>query len=126
MAKIVLIPCKLRVDRLVPVKDGEPITLTPVELMKKFRMDPANRVHQATMKMLSPLSYIGLTQHVSKPKELTHFYLKNLDLSNDVEWIQKKNPTWAERLQEVWLVDQVEWDAQVVREGASTGPSQVW
>jgi hypothetical protein len=126
MAKIHLIPCKLRADRLVPVKEGEVLVLTPTELMKKFRMDPANRLHQATMKLLSPLSYIGLTQHVLRPKEVTHFYLKNLDLSNDVEWIQKKNPTWSERLQEVWMVDKVEWDAQVVREGASTGAHQVW
>jgi len=93
--------------------------------MKKFLMDPENNVHQATIRMLSPESYLGL---VRKPagEGFSHFYLKNLDLSNDVEWLQKKNPTWAERLQEIWKVDKVEWDALVMREGASTGPNQVW
>jgi len=107
------------------VKDGEVLVLSPIELMKKFLMDPQNKRDQATMRLLSLNSYIGLVRREAKPG-FTHFYLKNLDLSNDVEWIQKKNPTWADRLQEVWLVNRVEWDAQVVREGASMGATQVW
>lgn len=124
MAKVVLIPCKLREDRFARQKGGESVELTPQELMTKFHMKAGSREVVETLRRMAPQGFLGLREGATGP---SHFYFRNNDLSGDIGWLLKRSPDFAAQVLEVWMVDRVEWDGTgIVREGRSTGAKESW
>ncbi len=110
MSTFILQPCKLREDRFVPTK-AEPMQVGWVDLCN--RLAP-NKSPQAlmTLRRLEHSAYVGLALDL-KTKNAQNFFLMNFDRSNRVGWLLKKDPSFSERLIEVYRVDGVTYDSKV-------------
>lgn len=107
MARFALTPCKLRADRFVP-QDGDPIDLDWRTLCE--RLAPSrSRTALITLRQVQQGAYVGLVRGPGGPRT---FLLANADRSGDLTGILKKDPSFADRLLEVWRVDQVKWDCK--------------
>lgn len=115
MPKFELVPCKIREDRVVRKKGAESVAFTGPELMRKFLLDPGNRIDLVLFRSLVPESYIGLSKS-SRNGRPVRFYLRNDDLTGDLSWVLKRDPTFADRVLEVWLIDRSEWDSRVIEQ----------
>lgn len=113
MPTFVLQPCKVRADRLVPQKQGEPIELTGVQVIEKFHLDVSNPADLHAFRSLTPNSFIGLVTSALNGRPI-RFYIRNTDLSGDISWILKQNPTFAGRVLEVWQIVSAVWESRVI------------
>jgi len=113
MAKIVMLPCRLREDRLVPEKGSEAVSFTELEVLSRFRLDGRKSADQNILRMLVPASYIGLVSS-RKTGEPVRFYVRNNDLYGDISWVLKGDPSFPGRLLEVWLVESATWESRMI------------
>jgi hypothetical protein len=113
MAKFVMLPCKVREDRIVPQKQGEPVELTGLQVIERFLLDMRSPADLLAFRSLSPNSFIGLVKSALNGRPI-RFYIRNTDLSGDISWILKRDPTFAARLLEVWKIDSAAWDSRVI------------
>jgi hypothetical protein len=113
MPTFVLLPCKVREDRIVLQKAGEPIELTGLQLLEKFLLDVSNPADLYAFRNLSPDSFIGLATSALNGRPI-RFYIRNTDLSGDISWILKQSPTFADRVLEVWKIDSAAWESRVI------------
>ena len=127
MAHFSLQPCKLRGGRLVPTKD-EPVSFEWNDLCS--RLAPTSTV-KAKMQLRSMQvgAFIGTTHSKnpdwmldrSQPETiLTNFIFCNMDRSGNVAWLLKQNPSFSDRLSEVFRVESVEWDSGFEELGSVT------
>lgn len=113
MPSFLLQPCKLREDRVVRQRGVDPVVMSGQEVIARFLLDMRVPQDQFAFRKLAPASYIGLAKSALNGRPV-RFYLRNDDLSGDVSWILKRDPTFASRLLEVWLVERAEWDSRVI------------
>lgn len=113
MAKIVMLPCKLREDRLVPEKDAEAVSFTELEVLSRFRLDGRKAQDQNILRMLVPAAYIGLVSS-RKTGSPVRFYVRNHDLSGDISWVIASDASFPSRLLEVWLVESATWESRMI------------
>ena len=113
MAKFVLQPCHLRDFKFAPIKGTEPTTFDWEELRQKLA--PSNeRSALHNLRALRIGSYVGLLKDLKTPNGRPgNFVLFNLDRSARLDWLLKQQPTFEERLLEVYRVDEVLWDSKV-------------
>ena len=110
MARFILQPYKIRADNFVPLKDGDDQELTWDELAE--RLAPAGTVEGLmTLRRLEPGAFVGLARHPANG-QVGNFLLLNQDRSGRITWLLKKDPTFPERLVEVFRVKVAEWDHQ--------------
>lgn len=115
MARFVLTPCHIREDRLVP--EEQPLTLNWPELTKLLA---PSRSHAAlmTLRRLRVNAFVGVLK--PQPKRLaTNFLFQNMDRSNEIGWLLKKNPEFPERVERIYRVEEALYDAKF--EEYSTG-----
>lgn len=100
--RFVLLPCRLREDKLVPEKGTEPITLDWRELAAKLA--PSNRIEALkTLKHVQRGAYIGLLDQ-GKNKPPSNFCFIAQDRSGNVADVLRRNPMFGDRLIEVYKV----------------------
>lgn len=121
MARFVLQPCKLRDERLVPVKGEPPITLNWRELCERLAPSREQKALQV-LQLVQVNSYVGTTKNPHGTGKPANFVLMNPDRSGNLAKIMSKDATFAHRLLSVYRVDDVEWDARVTELGASKRP----
>ena len=113
MAKFVMLPCKVREDRIVPQKGAAPVEMTGLQVIERFLLDVRQPADLYAFRSLAPESFIGLATSALNGRPV-RFYIRNTDLSGDISWVLKRSPTFADRLLEVWKIDQAEWDSKVL------------
>jgi len=103
MAKFLLQPCKLRVDRLVPQKGTEPIELTWRELAEKLA--PSRDVQALrTLYRAQAGSFLGLVRDRNNPKKLVNFCFLAQDRRGSLAGILMRDASFAARLVEAYQV----------------------
>ena len=121
MARFVLQPCKLREERLVPVKGEPPITLTWRELCEQLAPSRSLEALRA-LQFVQVNSFVGTTKHPRGGQLPVNFVLTNQDRSGNISRVMSKDATFAGRLLSVFRVEDVQWDARVTELGASKRP----
>lgn len=104
MPRFVLQPCRVREDRIVP--RGEPVEWTLRELLDNITRDPADRRHLRSV--VSPGVFVGVCKK-SKPPSEAHFSLVSPDRTNNIEWLLRKDPSFADRVLSVYRVVEADW-----------------
>lgn len=103
MARFVLQPCKLRVDKLVPQKGAEPIELTWRELVAKLA--PSRDVQgMKTLYHAQAGAFLGLVRDKRNPDRLVNFCYVAQDRGGSVAGILMKDASFATRLVEAYQV----------------------
>jgi len=112
MAEFILQPFRHRAGKLALDRRKEAITLTTQELLDKFGLDTSNQLDRLRIQNIRPGGFVGISigKHSKKP---VCFVLSNTDKSPSYEWILVKDPSFEDRIQEVFRVEKALWDAQV-------------
>ncbi len=116
MARFVLQPCKLREDRLVPVKGADTEEVTWRELVVKLAPS-ADIKALRTLYYIQQGAYIGLLQHPNNPNKEVNFCFVAQDRSGLVTEIIRRDPSFAKRLTTVYLVLKADRGAQLAEQG---------
>lgn len=105
-ARFVIQPCKLREDRLTPVKGSEPLTLSWKELAKKLAPS-ANAQALRTLYYVQTGAYVGLLKHPATGQPVNFCFVAQ-DRSGNVAEVLRRDPSFAHRLIEVFLVKEAD------------------
>lgn len=118
MARIVLQPCKLREDEFVPTKE-QPSVFDWKQLSKKLA--PSRDIKaRHNLLLLQPQAFVGL---LVTSKGASNFVLMNENRSGNIATIVARDPSFLDRLLEVYRVEEVTRDASVSEmPGFSKGP----
>lgn len=115
MARFVLMPCRIREDRMVPdAEEPKVLDWAQVSLLLAPSRSPSALM---TLRRMRVNSYVGLLKQPSGA--ITNFLFQNDDKSNDLSWLLKRNPALASQLQALYRVDEATFDSRV--EELSTG-----
>jgi hypothetical protein len=123
VARFVLSPCKLRESRLVAQKGESPVTLNWPELCKLLAPSRDPQAFQV-LQLLRAQAFVGLTKH-PRGNGVTNFVLLNADRSGDLKQILKRDPTFGDRLESVYRVEEARWDASVKEASGLSSRPQV-
>ena len=109
MARFVLMPCRIREDKMVPDAE-EPVVLDWPEVTKLLA---PSRSHNAlmTLRRMRVLAYVGLMKQPNGT--VTNFLFQNDDKSNSIAWLQKKQPGVEKQIQALYRVDEALFDSRV-------------
>lgn len=122
MARFVLVPCRLREDRIIA--DGDPLDL---DWPKMTALLAPSKSHEAlmTLRRLKTNTYVGLLKEPQRPgmgktaaqaalaAPPTNFVFQNRDPnSNHIGWLLKKKPAFPETLKALYRVDVAAFDAK--------------
>jgi hypothetical protein len=116
MARFVLQPCKLREDRLVPIKGAENEEVTWRELVVKLAPS-ADIKALRTLYYIQQGAFIGLLQHPKNPNKEVNFCFVAQDRSGSVAAILRRDPSFAKRLTKVYSVISADRGAQLAEQG---------
>ena len=108
----VLTPCKLRNDRIVPQKGAPVVSLDWKGLVLKLAASRQAGA-LANLRHMDKGSFVGLARE-QRTGLVRNFILKNPDRSDRVDWLLERDPTFADRLVEVYRVENANWDTSVV------------
>lgn len=98
--KVLLLPCKIRVDRFVPQKGTEAVSFLWSELVAKFAPTATVQATQSLRK-LTPGTFVGLKTNG------TNFIFRNPDGSNSIAFLLKQDAAFPSKIKEVWRVESV-------------------
>jgi hypothetical protein len=108
---------KLRDQWLVPTKEPA-IDLSWSELCAKLAPSNDPRALRS-LQLLQMGAYVGLVSRPPKmPGPPSNFVLLNQDRSGSLNAVLSKDPTFGDRLLEVYRVEEVQWDGRVVEIGS--------
>jgi len=110
--KFVFKSCRVREDRVI--SEGDEAVFDIPSLLKKFAPERARR-DLIQLRALRVGQYIGIVRGSQSGKPIT-FFLWNNDRTNRIAWVLKKDPTFPERLIEIYRVEHVDWGSRVVLE----------
>mgnify|MGYP001574908788 CR=1 FL=1 len=112
MAKIKMVECRLRETKLVPIKGKEYEEFDLKELVAKWQLTPSqNATHLRVLRMLKPDCFVGRSTHPTTGVPGL-FYWHDATNKNDVASLLKRDPSFSNRLVEVWRVESAQWDSK--------------
>lgn len=111
MSQYTLQPCKLRATRFVETAD-ESVQLSRRELITKFAVSENRIMALRNIMSLRAGTYIGLAKHPNNGKPAS-FFLWRPDMTGDIGFKLRKDPSFSARLLEVFRVEHVEWDRSI-------------
>ena len=116
MAKFTLTKCKLREDKFVKEAAFDSFSTDWDQLVE--RLAPS-KTKEALMNLrqLQPGAFVGLARDKNNPENIRNFVLLNTDRSAKLDWVLKKDPSFEDRLIEVYKVEHVQLDATVLEMG---------
>jgi hypothetical protein len=116
MARFLLLPCKIRADKVVPLRNVLPEEFAWEELVKRFV--PSKRVEGLqTLSRLERNAFVGIIRH-PKTGEPSCFLLLNPDRSGQIGWLLKQDATVLDRIASIYRVELAEYD-RVIQEGVN-------
>jgi hypothetical protein len=126
VARFVLQPCKLRENRLVPLKNTAPVEFTWKELVERLAPSRTDKALKS-LYFLQPGSFVGLLKHPNprkREKEVVNFVYVGQGRTGLLLGPMAQDPTFAERLIEVYRVEKAEKDMKMSEpEGVVHGPT---
>jgi hypothetical protein len=105
--RFLLRPCRLLSDRFVPSAE-ESFELDWKGLVRRFSHGPY-AAH--TLQRLRTGAYLGMTSNPGSPQPVS-FCLYNTDGSGKIKHVLRKDPSFAERLLEVYQVEEAHWGSR--------------
>ena len=118
MARFVLMPCKLREDRLVPIKDAEVEEVTWRELVAKLAPSASIKALR-TLYYIQRGAYLGLLKHPRNAEKEVNFCFVAQDRSGSVSEVLRRDPSFGRRLTTVYQVVEADRGAQLFEQGPS-------
>jgi hypothetical protein len=112
MAQFVLQPYRHRQGKLALDRRQEPLTLNVDELFEKFGLSAQNPLDRLRVQAMKPGAFVGISLGRASQKPVC-FVLDNADRSPSYEWILKRDPTFDERIKEVYRIESALWDSSV-------------
>jgi hypothetical protein len=114
-ATFTLRPCRIRENRIVPQKDAQAVVYPWRELVQKFA--PSGTFAAcANLQRLRTDYYIGLLQKPGQ-KVLANFVFLDTEHSGKLRDVIRKDPTFADRVVEIYRVEQLFWSGGVQEQG---------
>jgi hypothetical protein len=110
MAEFVLYPARLRADRFVRVRGGEPLTLGWDELAARI-VPSSNRFGLKLLRQLRGGSFVGTRRCAQGVRA---FILGAAGHSTSIAEVLRQDPLFSDDVVEVFWVDRVQWDSQVL------------
>jgi hypothetical protein len=109
-SRFVLQPCKLFAGHFVPLK----CDALELDWSGLCSLLAPSRERQAlvNLRVLQSNAYVGLTKS-PYDGSLKNFVFLNQDRSNKADWFLKRDPSFEQRLYEVYRVDESHWDASI-------------
>jgi len=112
MAEFLLQPFRHRAGRLAPDRRQEPLVLTTEALFEKFSLNKEDKLDQIRVQHMRVGSFVGISLgRVSR--EPVCFVLDNPGKSHSYAWILKSDPSFDERIQEVYKIERATWDSSI-------------
>ena len=112
MAEFVLQPFRHRAGKLALDRRKEAITLTSQELFEKFGLDASNPMDRLRVQHMRPGGFVGISIGRASQQPVC-FVLDNVDRSPSYEWVLQKDPSFEDRIQEVFRIERALRDAKV-------------
>lgn len=112
MAQFVLQPFRHRQGKFAQDRRKESLKLSAEELFEKFGLSRHDPMDQLRVQAMRVGAFVGITVGRVSKKPVC-FVLDNADKSASYEWILAKDPTFDDRIQEVYRIDSAVWDAKV-------------
>jgi hypothetical protein len=113
----------VREDRVVPNKDEDALVLDSIRaLVTKFPHTPAEKTQLRGIRMGS---YVGMIKggRTGRP---TLFTIWNQDRTNKVRWITRKDPTFADRVIEIYRAEEVDWGSSFMESDSGKKDMPTW
>lgn len=131
--KVVLLPCKLREDHLVPVKGAASKTypweefrdLLQSHLPAKERRGVGAQERLRILGRVQAQGYVGRVRSREDPKVLNLFFISNQDHSGSLSSMLDRDPDFLGRVVDAYLVEQVILDHVVRFEAFDKEPFEV-
>lgn len=106
MASFTMQRCRLRENKLVPMKEP-PAEFSWEELLKRVAPSKSTKAKIQLRKMQTG-AFVGVTK--TPQGETSNFLLLNTNRTGKIDWLLRQDPTFAARLVEVFRVESVKWD----------------
>lgn len=108
----------------MPIKGATPKVVDWTELLAAFGSNRDVRT-KMTLRQLRPGAFLGIAKNSSQSAESHNFVLFNPDRSAKFDWVLKKDPTFEQRLVEVYRVEDVVWESVVKEFDASNASTRI-
>ena len=113
MSLFVLRPARLVANRVVTIEGAAPLSLTLKQMYERFASS-GDRVAKQKVVELRPGCYFGLMKdEQQQPRNFTIFIPSR---DNKVDWLLRQKPGFAESILELYEVETVRLDSQVLNE----------
>ena len=123
MARYLLQPCKLREDRIVPIKNVGPVEFTWKELVERLAPSRTDKALKS-LYFLQPGSFVGLLKHPhprKREREVVNFVYVGQGRTGIISGPLARDPSFASRVIEVYRVERAD-RGMKVSEPAGTVP----
>ena len=115
VSRFVLKPARLLLTRFVTSRTGDEQSLDLKGLMERFAptREPGDRIN---LMHLRRGEFMGLVRSGKNPNRIVTFLLVNPDQSGNVDFVLKNDPSFENRLVEVYRVEEAVYDARITEE----------
>jgi hypothetical protein len=96
-------------------KDADSFEIELEDLLKRFFMHPPSPIDVSKVASLRTNAFIGLTKSNRNGKPVC-FTVLNTDRSSRIDWLTKKDPSFVDRLLEVYRVEGSKWESKIEEE----------
>lgn len=111
MALFKLRPASLRANRIVASETEPSLALSLPEMFQRFAPSGTREAKSNIIK-LRPMSFFGLMK--DETGALRNFTIFIPSRDNKIDWLLRRDPTFSERLVEVYEVETVQLDAKII------------
>jgi len=113
VSEFVLQPFRHRLGKLAPDRRKETLVLTVEEVIEKFGLNPKQQqLDQIRLNHMRPGSYVGISIG-RQSKQPVCFVLTPPGGVPSYAWILKQDPTFDDRIQEVYRIEKARWDGKI-------------
>jgi len=112
MAEFVLQPFRHRAGKLAPDRRVEPLVLTEHELFEKFLLNKTDKLDQIRVQHMRVGTFVGISLGRVSGRPVC-FVLSTPGGTNSYEWVLRGDPTFEDRIREVYKIERATWDGKI-------------
>lgn len=114
--RVELRPCKFREGKFAVAAKAEVESLDLAALRARLLLTEDTPLVRSKIACVRPNAYVGIVR--GQEGNQVGFVLLNDDRTGNCQWLLKKDPTFADRLQEAWKVEAVHLEGAAMQEVA--------
>ena len=124
MEAIELLPCRIRDDVVIPIKDESSFTLSwnqaIEQLIPKIERDHNDQSGKINLRFARIGDYVGVRNKSFRGRVVpTSFIISSRGAGNDLGWLLKRHPDFPKTVETIYRVESVRWQSKIVTESAA-------